>query len=110
MPGAYYTRCDRPLTAEAERVARLRAEYDAAYIVCDSVAFASDGPPEAAETAQRYFQCIRRIGVGSLHLAHTNKSEDSDKKPFGSAFWHNGARATWNVKLSSEPTIGTAEI
>jgi hypothetical protein len=72
--------------------------------------FASDGPPEASEVAQRYFQCVRRIGVGSLHIAHTNKSEESDKKPFGSAFWHNGARATWNVKLSTDAAPGTSEI
>jgi hypothetical protein len=29
-----------------------------------------------------------------------NKSDESDKKPFGSSFWHNGARATWNIKRS----------
>jgi hypothetical protein len=110
MPRIHYVRCTRPLSAEVDRLARLATELDVAYLVCDSVVFASDGPPEASEVAQRYFQCVRRIGVGSLHIAHTNKSDESDKKPFGSAFWHNGARATWNVKLSAEATADTSEI
>lgn len=109
-PVVHYARCKRPLTAEVDRLAKLAAHHEAAYLICDSVAFACDGPPEAAEVAQRYFQCVRRIGVGSLHVAHISKSEESDKKPFGSAFWHNGARATWNVKQSSESAIGSPEI
>lgn len=35
---------------------------------------------------------------GGLHLAHINRSENGDQKSFGSAFWHNLARATWFVK------------
>jgi hypothetical protein len=110
MPTVQYARCQRPLVAEADRLARLVAEHQCAYLVCDSVAFACDGPPEAAEVAQRYFQCIRRIGIGSLHLAHINKSDSSDQKPFGSAFWHNGARSTWNVKKSTEDGVGAGTI
>lgn len=110
MPQIHYVRCVRPMSVEADRLVRLATDHEAAYLVCDSVAFACDGPPEAAESAQRYFQAVRRIGLGSLHLAHINKSDDSDKKPFGSAFWHNGARATWNVKQSAEPALGRSEI
>ena len=91
-PQVMYARCVRPMTYEAERLARLVRQHKCDYIVCDSVVFACDGPPEAAESAQRYFQALRQIGVGSLNLAHTTKSDDADKKPFGSAFWHNGAR------------------
>ena len=45
---------------------------------------------------------MRQVGVGSLHIAHTTKGEHSDRKPFGSAFWHNGARRTWYVKPSED--------
>lgn len=72
------------------------------FAVFDSVAFACDGPPEAAEVAGRYFRSVREIGGGSLHVAHINKGDNAEKKPFGSTFWHNGARATWFVK-ASEP-------
>lgn len=100
MPELFYIRCSRPMTSEADRIRRLVREHALTYLICDSISFACDGPPEAAEVAARYFQCLRQIGVGSLSLAHTNKSDDADKKPFGSAFWHNGARATWNIKRS----------
>jgi hypothetical protein len=69
------------------------------FCVFDSVAFACDGPPESAEVAARYFRAVRQVGGGSLHIAHVNKGENADQKPFGSAFWHNGARSTWFAKL-----------
>ncbi|MBN1458482.1 MAG: hypothetical protein JXA57_03035 [Armatimonadetes bacterium] len=109
MPRIIYARCARPLVHEADRLRRIVREHEIEYAVYDSVAFASDGPPEAAEVAGRYFQTIRKIGPGSLHVAHTNKSDDSDKKPFGSTFWHNGARSTWFAK-KAEASPDTGQI
>jgi hypothetical protein len=101
LPPILYARCERPMTVEADRLRRIVDRDEVQYLVCDSVAFACDGPPEAAEVAGRYFQALRQMRVGSLHLAHTNRSEKSDEKPFGSTFWHNGARSTWYVKLAT---------
>ena len=98
MPDVRYVRCDRPMTAEADRLRRIVREEAIDYIVCDSVAFAADGPPEAAEVAGAYFRALRQLGIGSLNIAHTTKGEGGDQKPFGSTFWHNGARSTWYVK------------
>ena len=98
MPGVQYVRCERPLVYEADRLRRIVQEDKIAFVVYDSIAFACAGPPEAAETAGAYFRAVRQIGVGSLHIAHITKGENGDQKPFGSAFWHNGARGTWNVK------------
>ena len=100
MPKIWYARCERSLVHEADRLRRIVRENDIQYAVFDSVAFACDGPPEAAEVAGRYFRAVRQIGVGSLHVAHISKAEGADKKPFGSTFWHNGARATWFAQLS----------
>lgn len=97
-PKLTYCRCERPLTSEVDRLARVIRERKIVYAFFDSISFACDGRPEDADTAARYFQAIRSLNVGSLHVAHVNKSEEADKKPFGSAFWHNGARATWYVK------------
>jgi hypothetical protein len=102
MPRILYARCERPLTAEADRLRRLVKEHALDFVVFDSVAFACDGPPESAEIASRYFRAVREINCGSLHIAHVTKSENADQRPFGSAFWHNGARSTWNVQ-SAEP-------
>ncbi len=101
MPDVAYVRCERPMVAEADRLRRIVREDRIDYLVCDSVAFAADGPPEAAEVAGAYFRALRGIGVGSLNIAHTTKAEGGDQKPFGSTFWHNGARSTWYAKRAA---------
>jgi len=101
MPRIVYARCERPLVFEADRLRRIVRENSIDFAIYDSVAFACDGPPEAAEVAGRYFRAVREIGCGSLHVAHTSKADNADKKPFGSVFWHNGARATWYVQVDA---------
>lgn len=113
MPPIHYARCTRPLVYESDRLRRIIREEGLTYCVFDSVAFACDGPPESAEVAQRYFQALRQLGeIGSLHVAHITKQSDfADFKPFGSVFWNNGARATWNVKLADAiPGDGSIQI
>ncbi len=102
MPRILYARCERPLVFEADRLRRIVRDHGVQFTLFDSVAFACDGPPEAAEVASRYFRAVRQIGGGSLHIAHINKGENADKKPFGSTFWHNGARSTWFVQKAEE--------
>jgi len=106
--GIKYVRCRLPLREETERLRRTAREEGATYLICDSIALGCDGPPEAAETAMRYFQCLRRIGLGCLLIAHVSKAEDGEKKPFGSAFWHNSARATWFAKRGEQ--VGSENI
>jgi hypothetical protein len=96
--------------AEADRLRRIVQQEQIDYVICDSIAFACDGPPEAAEVAAAYFRAVRRLGVGSLHVAHTTKAENGDAKPFGSTFWHNGSRATWYVKRAAETDPGEVTI
>ena len=105
MPRILYVRCERPLVAETDRLRSIARNEGVEFCVYDSVALACDGPPEAAEAAGAYFRAVRQIGGGSLHLAHINKSEAGDKKPFGSAFWHNLARATWFIKAADSTSL-----
>ncbi len=100
MPLIEYAHCERPLTFEADRLARIVRDKRIDFAAYDSVVFASDGPPESAEVAARYFRAVRQIGVGSLHIAHITKSDSGDMKPFGSVFFHNSARATYFCKLA----------
>jgi AAA domain len=102
LPSILYVRAERPMVAEADRLSRLAREHRVDYLIVDSIAFACDGPPESAEVAAGYFRALRRIGVGSLNVAHITKAEGGDSKPFGSTFWHNGARATWFAQRSGE--------
>ena len=102
MPDIRYVRAERPMTVEAERLRRIVVTDRIDYVIADSIAFACDGPPESAEIAAGYFRAVRSLGVGSLHIAHVTKAEGGDRMPFGSAFWANGSRATWNVKRSAD--------
>lgn len=105
LPRIRYVRCSQPLCREAERLRRVVKEDRLEFIVFDSVGYACDGPPEAAEQAMRYFQALRTLGpLGSLHVAHVRGGEGADLRPFGSTFWHNSARATWNIKPASRET------
>ncbi|HTN73097.1 MAG TPA: hypothetical protein VMO00_18595, partial [Methylomirabilota bacterium] len=104
MPKIIYARCEHALVYEMDRLRRIVRDEKIDYVVYDSIVFACDGPPEAAENAGRYFRAVRQIGPGSLHVAHVTKGENGDQKPFGSVFWHNGARATWYAKLLEDPT------
>lgn len=105
LPLVHYLRCDAPLVSEQRLIAREVQRLGIQYLVFDSIGAATDGPPEAADQALRYGRTVRQIGVrGSLHIAHVNKSESGDQKPFGSVFWHNWARMTWFIRRES-PTL-----
>ena len=67
----------------------------------DSAAYGCAGAPESAEAALDYFRALRSLSIGTFLTAHVTKSEEGDKRPFGSSFWHNSARATWHVKRSN---------
>lgn len=110
MPLVLYCRCERPLTHEADRLARVVRDHAIDYAIYDSIAFACDGRPEDAEVAGRYFRAVREVPCGSLHIAHVNKSEDNDRKPFGSSFWHNGARSTWYCQATEPSASGQVRL
>jgi hypothetical protein len=94
-----YRRCDKSFVREAIQIRDIIAKRKITYMICDSIGFAAEGAPESAEAATGYFRALRECGpLGSLHLAHMNRSEQGDQKPFGSVFWHAGARATWYLK------------
>ena len=101
MPPVQYVRCDKPLAHELDRIRKICRAEKIEYLVVDSVAVACAGPAEASEVCTEYFRALRSLSIGSLNLAHITKAEQGDLKPFGSSFWSNLARSTWNVKLAS---------
>jgi hypothetical protein len=101
LPAAvYYTRCARPLTRDIDRLRRIIRRYAIDYAICDSVGFATHEAPETSASALAYFQAVRQLGIGTMSVAHINRSDTGDQKPYGSAFFHNSARATWFVKAT----------
>ena len=95
---------------EVDRIARIIRNDGITYGIFDSVGFACDGPPEAAESALGYFRAVRQLRIGGLHIAHVSKAENGDQRPFGSAFWHNSARATWFAKAAGQDEPGELTI
>lgn len=105
-----YIRCERPLVHEVDRLRRIIQRDGFQYLICDSVAFAALGAPEASESAQGYYQALRQLGIGSLNVAHITKGQGQpgeeqrqSDKPFGSTFWAAGARAMWFFKSEDTP-------
>lgn len=95
----WYQRCERPLVKMADRLKEIINRRSITVLICDSAGYATEGPPETAEAALGYFRALASLGpITSLHLAHINKSETGDQRPFGSQFWHNSARSTWYLK------------
>ena len=75
--------------------------------MADSVGYACNHRPEDAENANEYFRVLRSFRLGSLNLAHVTKREgETPDKPFGSTFWHNGARATWYIQRADQNPAG----
>lgn len=109
-PDVLYIPCARPLVHEAERITGFLHDYRADYLLLDSAAPACNGRPEDAENVTAYFRALRALGVGSLTIAHSNRSTESDLKPFGSVYWFNLARAIWNVKRAEATSPDVAEI
>jgi len=100
MPPIYYVRCEQAITHEADRLRRIVLTHSLDYAIVDSVAVACGGRPEDAEVAGAFFRIVRQLRIGTLLIAHINRSETGDSKPFGSTFWSNYARATWFIKRS----------
>jgi hypothetical protein len=102
-PDLVYVPClsEGPLSGQVDRLRGILSAHRIEYAVLDSVALACAGPPEDAATALDFMQALGQLEVGSCLLAHVNRSGDEDR-PFGSTFWHNSARLTWNIKAHQE--------
>jgi hypothetical protein len=97
MPDLVYRRCVGPLRDQVDPLRRMIRDHGIRFVVIDSIGPAAGGPPEDASVALGFFEALRALGVGALCIAHVTKDGNTEK-PFGSSFWHNGARATWYAK------------
>lgn len=103
----YYFRCRHPLPQEVDRLAVQFNRLGIGYAIIDSVAWACGGAPEESGMATAYQAALRALGVGTLSVAHVNRSGDTNQ-PFGSVYWHNSMRATWYCKKQQE--VGEEEV
>lgn len=104
-----YRRCYRPLADQAEEVASVVHANQVGLVIVDSVALAAGTSAEgsdASEGAIRLFAAFRLLGTTVLALAHVSKADQSDgsrpARPYGSVFYTNLARSTFELKKSGE--------
>lgn len=101
LPDLAYLRCDTPLHEDVDRIRSAIRATGADFLIVDSASWAAGEEPEAADSAKAFYAGLRQIGLDALVTAHTTKA-GADEKPFGSVFWHNGARLTWHVSREQE--------
>ena len=106
MPDVRYVRLARPLIHEVDRLRRIIRQDNLTYCFLDSVGYGIVGAPESAESAMDFCRAFRQLGIGGTWIAHVNRSERGDQRPFGSTFWYNSARSVWNIKLASTSADG----
>lgn len=109
----YWPARGRPLADMAESLRTYVRKHGIVYMLLDSVTLLCNGEPEKADMARVYFQALGYIGIGSLSIAHvsleTGKSSNQTK-PFGSSFWHNSSRMTWNAQKAPSEAQRTLNV
>ena len=98
--GVVYVRCARPFVHEAERLGRIAMDCGAVLLVLDSIGFGLSGSGNDDDVAASYFRELRGLGLSSLLIHHTPKTGDPTR-PYGSAYWTNGARLAWQMQATS---------
>lgn len=100
-----YRRMFGPLADQVEAIEKEIDEHNIRLLIIDSAAYACGGKPEDSEQTNRLFDALRALNIGSLIIAHETKGAGiigNHDKPFGSVYWHNGARATWFVQKQQD--------
>lgn len=102
IPDIYYRREIWPLSQTVRQVKKFIDEKAVQLTVVDSIGAACGGEPESAEVTLRFFQAVRSLGCACLCISHITK-EGSKGKPFGSAYMHNSARLTFELRRHQLP-------
>jgi hypothetical protein len=99
-PRIVYLAMDRPLADDLRRITRECRQHQLDVLVIDSAAYACDGAPEDAQAATRFFTALRSLRVTPLIIAHMSKAaiDAAEGKPFGSIYWENAPRLTWELR------------
>jgi hypothetical protein len=97
----YWPARGRSLIDMQESLRQYVRRHGVEFYLKDSITLLCSGEPEKADQARLYSQATQYIGIGGIDIAHVTQEagkSSSQLKPFGSVFWHNTARATWNVQ------------
>ncbi len=107
LPEIEYRRCINRLDDEKYAIKRTMIEKDINLLVVDSVSYAAGGDLNEQAVADTVIQPLRWLNATTLCIAHVKKDSDQGKA-FGSVFWHNGPRSTFELK--NQRTVGESRI
>jgi len=97
-----HRRCNSPLQEILPRIHSEIERHGINYLVIDSAALACGGAPDNSDSALSFFNALNRLKLPGLVIAHQTKDVNKPY-PFGSIFWHNSARCTWEIKSKNSP-------
>ena len=101
-----YRRCYSPLADDLSAISRIVSENDVGLVIVDSVAPACGGELGKEEVALRFYAAYRKLDVPGLLIGHVSKAEARAKRggatPFGSVFFENIARLTWELRVRKD--------
>lgn len=101
LPIYYWAGAGTPLVDQITGL-KQKVDRDAIdLIIVDSAAMACGADPERPESATTIHNALARLKIPAIIIAHVTKANE-DQYPFGSIFWSNCARLTWNVKKTQE--------
>lgn len=107
----YFNPQGAPLASITPALKKIIREHHIGLVLVDSVASACGSEPEKAESAAQYYNALQTLGVTSLSIAHVPKTEGGKQdKAFGSVFWHNLARNTWNIQGEEDKDAPTVSL
>ncbi len=93
----YWPAKGRPFPDIADAIGRKVERGHIGFILVDSAAYTCGGDPSNPEVTLRYFNALNALGKISLTIAHVPKDSDQER-PYGSVYWANLARKTWNFR------------
>ena len=98
----HYRRCIAPLADDVDHIYRLVQENNIRFVVIDSVGPASGADLNSTEPAFRFLAAVRKLGITSLLITHTSKSEESKKTAYGNVYYTNLPRSIWEIRKVQE--------
>lgn len=98
----YWPGYGTPLPDMVDGLRKKIEEEGIVLLIVDSAGYACGGEPEKADVAIRMMNSVAKLGVTSLIIGHIPKGKENEDihktRPFGSVYWHLGARRTWFVQ------------
>lgn len=98
----HYLSMRRPLADDLLTVQRHVKAYDVKLLIIDSLALASGGELNGAQSPIQFFPALRSLHCSSLILAHVAKNADTGKSIYGSVFFGNLARSIFELESDQD--------